>query len=76
MRDLTRRDVLKAGSTAAMTAMLNPLLPHTGSDTAARPATPEPPTLPADDLCFTDATVLAQLMRAKKVSSVEVMKAH
>ena len=26
MRNLTRREVLKAGSTAAVTAMLNPLL--------------------------------------------------
>jgi amidase len=30
----------------------------------------------SDQLCFTEATVLVELLRTKKVSAVEVMKAH
>lgn len=37
---------------------------------------PEPAQTSHDEICFLEATVLVEMLRAKKVSSVEVMKAH
>ena len=77
MRNLTRREVLVAGSTAAMTAMLNPLL---GSAASAKEVSgvskPEVTPGSTEDICYMDATALVALLRTKKISSVEVMKAH
>ena len=77
MSNLTRRQVLKAGSTAAVTAMLNPFLgnaePEKEGNNVNKPELAQPP---AEELCFMDATALVELLRTKKVSSVEVMKAH
>ena len=77
MSNLTRRQVLKAGSTAAVTAMLNPLLgkaePAKEGNNMNKPELAQPP---AAELCFMEATALVELLRTKKVSSVEVMKAH
>lgn len=36
----------------------------------------EPAHARADEICFTEANVLVELLRAKKISAVEVMKAH
>lgn len=77
MRNLTRREVLKAGSTAAVTTMLNPLFGNAKSgkegDHVMKPELVESP---GKDICFMEATALVELLRRKKVSSVEVMKAH
>ena len=74
---MTRRQLLKAGSTAAVTGILGPLLKNPASEkegstmkkTELAPASSE-------EVCFTEATVLVELLRTKKVSAVEVMKAH
>jgi len=75
--ELTRREVLTAASAAAVTTMLNPLLGNAenpeGTKNAAKPG---PATTPGEEICFMEATALVELLRAKKISSVEVMKAH
>lgn len=77
MKSLTRREVLKAGSTAVVTAMLNPLLGHARSEQESSGVRkPELAQATAEEICFTEATALVELLRTKKVSSVEVMKAH
>jgi amidase len=77
MRNLTRREVLKTGPTAAVTAMLNPLFEKAdgeqGSNTVRQTESVE---TPGEEICFLEATGLAALLRTKKVSAVEVMKAH
>lgn len=77
MRNLTRREVLKAASTTAATAMLNPLLGNAQSEKEGyNVSQPEVEQSPADEICFMEATALVELIRTKKASSVEVMKAH
>ncbi len=77
MRNLTRREVLKAGSTTAVTAMLNPLLANADSETESNDASkPESVQAPAEEICFTKATTLVEMLRARRISSVEVMQAH
>jgi amidase len=77
MTNLTRREVLKAGSTAAVTAMLNPLLAHAaGEKEDTTVSKPEAVPTPVEEICFMEATALVELLRTKKLSSVEVMKAH
>ena len=77
MRNLTRREVLKAGSTAAVTAIFDPLLGNAqsekGSDMVSQPESAQ---TAHEEICFMEATELVGLLRTRKVSSVEVMKAH
>jgi len=76
MSNLTRREILKA-ATAAASAMLNPLLGNAGSKKEGyNVSDPDVERSPADEICFLEATALVELIRTKKVSSVEVMKAH
>ena len=77
MKSLTRRDVLKAGSSTAVTAILSPLI----GNAAAVPensqlAETSPTAAPSQELCFAEATTLVELLRTKKVSAVELMQAH
>ena len=76
MHSLTRRDALKAGSLAAMTAVLDPLL-RTAANAQENPNVTQSQLAHAsvDDLCMLDATALVAMMRQRKVSSVELMKA-
>jgi amidase len=77
MRKLTRREVLQAGSTAAVTAMLNPLVGNAASEREGdNMGKPELAQAPSQEICFMEVTALVELLRTKKVSSVEVMKAH
>jgi predicted transglutaminase-like cysteine proteinase len=77
MGNLTRREVLKAGSTAAVTALLNPLLGKAEGEKEGNNVTkPEPVQAPFEEICFMNATALVEMLRTKKVSSVEVVKAH
>ena len=77
MRSLTRREVLKAGSAAAVTAMLNPRLGNAESEREGKNVgKSELVQTPAEEICFMEATILVELLRTKKISSVEVMKAH
>jgi amidase len=77
MRNLTRREALKAGSTAAVTAILSPLLRNAGTEkensSIRRNEMAQPP---SEEICFLEATALAELLRTKRISAVEVMKAH
>jgi aspartyl-tRNA(Asn)/glutamyl-tRNA(Gln) amidotransferase subunit A len=79
MRNLTRREALQTGAAAAVTvtAILNPRL---GTSESAREGNSvgESELVPtsAEEICFMEATTLVDLLRTKKISSVEVMKAH
>jgi hypothetical protein len=77
MGNLTRREVLKAGSTAAVTALLNPLLGKAEGEKEGNNVTkPEPVQAPFEEICLMNTTALVEMLRTKKVSSVEVVKAH
>jgi amidase len=82
---VTRRDALKWGTSAAVTATVSPLFaPITdpvskanrasatlpGSESTIMPPTTE------DEICFLRAKDLAGMIRQKKISSREVMQAH
>ncbi len=64
--NITRRDALKIGTGAAMSAAAAPLL---SSPMFATPTS-------TDDICFMRAVDMLQAMRTKKLSSREVMQAH
>lgn len=81
-RQITRRDALKLGSTAAVSAVTIPLLPA-GTAFAERlvprnlpAASPGVSPKSADELCFMRAVDLARALRNKEVSAREVMAAH
>ena len=67
MGNLTRREVLKAGSTAAATALLNPLLGKAeGEKEGNNVMKPEPVQAPVEEICFMNATTLAEMLRTEK----------
>src|ERR1700686_5634767 len=77
MRNLTRREVLKAGSAAAVTAMLNPSLGNAENEKEGNDVRKfELVQARGEEICFMEATALVELIQTKKVSSVEVMRAH
>jgi amidase len=77
MRNLTRREVLKAGSAAAVTAMLNPSLGNAENEKESNDVRKFELVQARDaEICFMEATALVELIQTKKVSSVEVMRAH
>ncbi len=76
MKILTRREVLKAGSTVAVSAILGPPVVDVRTEPGATTSDSTLPAASSEELCFTEATVLVELLRRKKVSAVEVMKAH
>jgi amidase len=77
MKNLTRREVLKAGSTTALTAILKPLSGNPDDERKSRNIRQaDSAKASSDDICFTEATALVELLRTKKVSAVEVMRAH
>ncbi len=65
---ISRREALKLGSGAAISAAATPLW--------SSPLFAEPAPIPADDLCFMRAVDLLDLLRRKKISAREVMQAH
>jgi amidase len=72
---ITRRQMLKASSMTALSTMFsNPFVIGKSGERIAdhRIALPDTPT----DLCFMNAVDIAQLIRTKKISSRDVMKAH
>jgi amidase len=85
---ITRRDALKFGTNAAVSAAVTPLLsgefvrPHGAADTPWDAAPAEPASsdsMPADaqgDICFLRAVDIRDLIRQKKLSAREVMEAH
>ena len=76
-RNMTRREVLKAGSSAAVSAILSPSLINRGHEKeSSNMRKTERAQVSSEEICFMEATVLVELLRTKKVSAVEVMKAH
>lgn len=74
---MTRRQILKAGSAMAATSILNPSLRNPGNQKEGSAMnSAESVRASSEDLCFTEASVLVELLRTKKVSAMEVMKAH
>jgi amidase len=85
---ITRRDALKLGTNAAVSAAVTPLLAAEfarpgGADPEREGATVVPasssgstPAGAAGDICFLRAVDIAEMIRQKKVSSREVMEAH
>jgi amidase len=67
MSQITRRDALKLGTSAAIAAAAAPLLPAPAYSA---------PIDPTNDICFMRAVDILQAMRAKKLSSREVMQAY
>jgi amidase len=74
---LTRRELLKAGSTAAVSAIIKPRLGSAGSEKEnGNVKKPELAPATGEEVCFLEATTIVEMLRTRKISSVEVMKAH
>ena len=79
---VTRRDALKLGTSAAVTAAVSPILTPAGALVA--PVTYAPASsdstamtpIAENEICFMRAKDLAAMIREKKISSREVMQAH
>jgi amidase len=80
--EMSRRDALKLGRNAALSAAVSPLLsvesahPHSASTPESSLDAAEPTNASGDDLCFMRAVDISKLLRQKKVSAREVMQAH
>jgi len=70
---MSRREALKLGTNAAVSAAMTPLL-SAKSVEASSAATNIPDT--SSDICFMRAVDIAELIRQKKLSAREVMQAH
>jgi amidase len=70
---MSRRDALKLGTNAAVTAAMTSLLSDSSAGANLNPAT-SPDSSP--DICYLRALDLAKLIREKKLSAREVMQAH
>lgn len=81
---ITRRRALKLGTSAAVSAAVNPLLPPSietnlieSSEQAAEvPSDAYVPASSDTDICFMPARQMADLIHQKKLSAREVMQAH
>src|SRR5437764_1048691 len=73
---ITRREALKLGTSAAVTASVSPL--WSSAETKELPDANKTMTPPSaeNELCFQSAKELAGLIHEKKMSSREVMQAH
>ncbi len=84
MDKLSRRDVLKLGTTAAASAALSPILPsaaYVGGEVPNLPSTTIPnkiatPPTSDSDVCCMSALQMADFIRQKKISSRELLQAH
>jgi amidase len=81
---ITRREALKIGTSAAVTAAIAPHVSSSahpdslnrGESLTRTPADPAPSATPGADICFMSARQMADLIRQKKLSAREVMQAH
>jgi amidase len=82
---ITRRDALKLGTSAAVTATVSPLLApaashtselHCSSSEVLKLDSSDMSSTAENEICFMRARDLAGLIREKKISSREVMQAH
>jgi amidase len=82
---ITRRDALRFGATAAVSATVKPYVASSVGDSSAdntssklhagQPSHPAGPVSGAD-ICFMSARQMAEMIRQKKLSAREVMRAH
>jgi amidase len=70
---MSRREALKLGSNAAVSAAVAPLL--SGNTVEANPCSAKAPDSSAD-ICYMRAVDMAKAIREKKLSAREVMRAH
>ena len=81
-KKMTRRDALKLGTRAAISAAAGPLLSSHLEQSAAETMPnsiaplPETPRDSSDEICFMRAVDILDLIRKKKLSAREVMQAH
>jgi amidase len=79
-KEITRRALLRAGASAAVSATVSPLvgteLPQQKTSAPASGASADLASKRSDDLCFMPATEMSSLIRKKKLSAREVMQAH
>jgi hypothetical protein len=81
---ITRREALKLGTTAAVSAAVSPHLSASNSHDSSETVQPSAYTLANSsaprasdsEICFMPARQMADLIRQKKLSSREVMQAH
>src|SRR5256886_10690386 len=81
---ITRRDVLKFGTTAAASVALRPLIERSMETRAMEPdhqlasitENMDTPAASDSDICFLSARRMADLIRQKRLSAREVMRAH
>lgn len=81
---ITRREALKIGTTAAVTAAIAPHVsssehhdsPKPGDSLTHTLADPAPSATPDSDICFLSARQMADFIRQKKLSAREVLQAH
>jgi amidase len=82
MSKITRRDALKFGTGAAISAAASPLLssPIDTSEAASVPSplldSPAATATTSDEICFMRAVDILEAVRKKKLSAREVMQAH
>jgi len=81
-RRISRREALRLGTSAAVSAAMTPLLaapvdamPNKSHD-SLRCGDPNMPSAPESNLCFMTAREMSDQIRQKKLSSREVMQAH
>jgi amidase len=70
---MSRREALKLGTNAAVSAAITPVLSASPLVRAPNPALAADP---SPDICFMRAVDMARLIREKKLSAREVMQAH
>jgi amidase len=81
-RDLTRRDALKIGTSAAISAAATPLLAShkeisaAATEPSAALSSPGQKASSREEICFMRAVDILELLRKKKVSAREVLQAH
>src|SRR5260370_37887952 len=84
MNRMRRRDALKLGTNAAVSAAITPLLSAKSAEASSIETIPTQATLPtaaktsdsSSDICFMRAVDMAKLIREKKLSAREVVSAH
>src|SRR4029077_20023572 len=69
---MSRREALKLGTNAAVSAAIAPVLSAKSIEANPTPAS----TSDSPDICYMRAVDIAKLIREKKISAREVMQAH
>lgn len=81
-RDMTRRDALKVGTSAAISAAATPLfashkeISAAATEPSAALSSPGQKASSPEEICYMRAVDILELLRKKKVSAREVLQAH